>query len=282
MQRVAGDSQDHEGLVDVAEAPPLGKAEQELPVFRRRPPLVETARAPERVEAHGERARLHEHLLEEVEVHLTRGHEDPLTAADLRQPAREERRLTHERRHEHVAVVLLEIGEDGVDLGVFLEEGQLALQLVRLPLVVGVQERDEVAGGELHPGVPRGRHAGVRAYDVLQARILDGLQTIRRIVGRPIVHHEDVEIGVGLSERARDRAHDDVSAVVRGDDDGDVHVSLCCTTDTTPGTMQRRPLTRSSVARHSGNFFHQAARRESMARMPAGRRLRPRHALGRA
>src|SRR5262245_30831685 len=81
---------------------------------------------------------------------------------------------------------------------------------------------------------------GVRAHDVLQARISDGLETIRRIVRRSIVDDEDVEIIVRLGERASDGARNDVAAVVGRDDDGGVHAFFCCRTDTTRCAPRRR------------------------------------------
>jgi hypothetical protein len=52
------------------------------------------------------------------------------------------------------------------------QRGDLGLDLVALPEVVGVEERDEVAAHGGDAGVARGRHPGVSAAQVPQARIV--------------------------------------------------------------------------------------------------------------
>ena len=72
VQRVGRDEQHRQRSVQVDETVALGKPQQELPVLRRGPRLVEAADLVERGPPDHEGARLDRHLLQQAEVHLAR------------------------------------------------------------------------------------------------------------------------------------------------------------------------------------------------------------------
>jgi len=91
-------------------------------------------------------------------------------------------------------------------------------ELVGVPEIVGVEERDE---GGLRVGdaeITRGRDAGMAAQDDAKPRIRDRREQCRRRVGGSVVHDDALEIGHRLPQHAGDCIADRVGAVVRGND----------------------------------------------------------------
>ncbi len=218
VQRIVADAKNGEREVEIAEAMCAREAQQELPVLRRRPGLVEAAGLVEGVAPERQGRRLDRHLLEKDEEHLAaaQGHAVPILA--LAEQPREDGRLAHEGRIDAAAIFLLEVAEDGVELRMAVEEGNLVRQLVGAPQVVGVEER--------HQGRPRvgdaeiagGGHAGVAAEDDPQPPILDRRQQGGGGVRGAVVHHDALEVGHGLPQHARDRVPYGVGTVIGGDD----------------------------------------------------------------
>ena len=122
-----------------------------------------------------------------------------------------------------VAVDVLAVAVDEADLGARGEDRKRARELVRQPLVVGVEHRDEPAAG----GVDRAVHADGRAAALLAQdadRVAEGLEDLERPVGRPVVDGHDLDGALGearLGERACDGALDVGGVVERGHHAGD-------------------------------------------------------------
>jgi hypothetical protein len=91
---------------------------------------------------------------------------------------------------------------------------------VRLPLVVRVEEGDEVPVGGGDTQVARGRtlDVGVRTQkpDAVSVGFEDGGGVVRRAV----VHDDDLAWGAGLPQHGLDRPRHEVAAVVGRDDHG--------------------------------------------------------------
>ena len=129
------------------------------------------------------------------------------------------------------------------------EGGDLALDLLRQPEVVVVEQRDELApregerllatpGGALRVGVVDEPHDVRVAADVV---LDDG----RRIVGRAVVDDDVLERAVGLPERRLDRLGDQLGPVPRRREDADER--LHCLRAETTSCGARRP-TRSTAS----------------------------------
>gem|GEM_PF-2628576 len=226
MQRVGRHAEHRERAVHVREARRAGQAQEELPVLRGGPGLVEAPRAPEGLAAQRERARLDERLLEQREVDRAGRQRPPVRVRGVEEAAQEHRRGAHEGAQIEGAVEFLEVAEHDVDLRVTGQDRELAGELVRLPEVVGVQEGDHRPGGDRHARVARRRHAAVRAAQPAHAAVGEpGAEARGGVVGRAVVDHDDLEVAVGLRERARDRLPDDAGAVEGRDHDGHPHAS---------------------------------------------------------
>lgn len=89
--------------------------------------------------------------------------------------------------------------------------------------VVGVDEGDEIAGGELEAKVPRGGDAGVGLAEVDDAGVSlgVGLGDFGGAVGRAVVYEDDLEVFVSLGEDAIEGGGEIGDYVVDGDYDGD-------------------------------------------------------------
>jgi len=87
----------------------------------------------------------------------------------------------------------------------------------RLVEVVGIEEGDVLAPGLPDPAVARGGEAPVLLADVTDP-VPVRRQRPDRVVGRPVVHDDDLEARVALREHAVDRLGDQIRAVVGGND----------------------------------------------------------------
>src|SRR3954453_7217627 len=91
---------------------------------------------------------------------------------------------------------------------------------MRQPLVVRVKKGEPRVSGPGDPRVSGRAHAPVDL--VANAFRAGSLADMGRVLGRAVIDHENLRGRPGaLAKRAGDRAPDSVSAVVRGDDDGD-------------------------------------------------------------
>src|SRR5205085_10980505 len=116
------------------------------------------------------------------------------------------------------------------------EGGDLALDLLRQPEVVVVEQRDELAprqrerllpapGGALRVGVADETHDVRVAADVV---LDDG----RRVVGRAVVDDDELERAVGLPKRRLDRLGEQLGPVPRRHEDADERLH-CLRAETT-------------------------------------------------
>jgi hypothetical protein len=108
------------------------------------------------------------------------------------------------------------------------EDGELPLQLGRTPAVVGIEKGHELPGRHLQRGVARDRLAAVGDPADDQPRVLDGREHLGRVVGGAVVDHDDLDVVHGLVPDALDRLGDEVTVVVRGDDDAGLHAIRFC------------------------------------------------------
>ena len=110
-----------------------------------------------------------------------------------------------------------EAGLDGV------RHLELEAQLVRRPDVVVVQERNPVATRLLDPDVARvGPALGVREVQDAQALVVDLCEPGDRLVARPVVDDDHLDVDALLVHRAGDRPRDRGPAIPRRDDDRDL------------------------------------------------------------
>ena len=113
-----------------------------------------------------------------------------------------------------------EAAEDDARLGMLGHHLELARQLVRIPVVVVVEQADEFAARLADAVVARAADAGVALRDQPHPGIV-GAHDLRRAVGGAIVHHQHLEVCHRLGEHAGQRLADVGLAVVAGDDDAD-------------------------------------------------------------
>ena len=98
------------------------------------------------------------------------------------------------------------------------ERGGLPGELLRVPDVVLVQERQQLARRRLDPGVARRGHAPVL---LPQERDRVARRDLRAAVGRAVVDHDDLDGVVRLLQRRLERRGQEPLAVEDGDDDAD-------------------------------------------------------------
>jgi len=103
-----------------------------------------------------------------------------------------------------------------------LEHLELSGELRRCHDVVGVEERDVGAARRREPGVAGRRQAAVRLPEDANASGV-ARQDRRRVVGRAVVHHDDVDGAERLGQRAVDRGVEEARVVERGDDQAHPH-----------------------------------------------------------
>ena len=144
-------------------------------------------------------------------------------------------------------------------------EGELALEIVRRPLVVVVEKGHPLAARLREGRVPRPADAVVLLVpEDAQARSVEAREHLGRGVGRAVVHDEDLEVRDGLGADAREGPAHQVGAVPRGDDGGHERRGL------RPG-RRRRPAAAGSSALTPGAPSRAVGRR----RAPRGRDCRP-------
>ena len=137
-----------------------------------------------------------------------------LRALGLKEGWRQDRAVVVDDRH--VAV-------HEPDLGVRLQEGDVARQPVDRPFVVRVEQRDVVAGDLGQAAVDRAHEPAVVLVDGANAVAVGG-EDLRRLVGRAVVDDDDLERLGGwpvLAQRTVDGTSEVAREVVRGHDDGD-------------------------------------------------------------
>jgi hypothetical protein len=101
--------------------------------------------------------------------------------------------------------VLLEIGEDAGRCWVKLQGGELGLELCRLPQVVRVEERHELAAAGGDACIACGGDPGVRTGQIMQTRVGQTTDALRGVIGGAVVDDDDFEIAKCLAERTGDR-----------------------------------------------------------------------------
>ena len=88
--------------------------------------------------------------------------------------------------------------------------------------IVGVHARDDRSCGYLGAAI-RGHHdAAVRQIEDAQSWVSHAAQTLKCLIGRPVVNDDQLEIVKALLEDGASRANDRCGAVVDGEDDGDL------------------------------------------------------------
>jgi hypothetical protein len=103
-----------------------------------------------------------------------------------------------------------------------IEMRDLALEALRIGVVVAIERGDELAACAVEPAVARRRDSRPRRLaDEPHARIGLAPDDRRRLVGRPVVDDDQLEITEALRENAVDRGLQVAGPVVRGDDDAD-------------------------------------------------------------
>jgi len=100
-----------------------------------------------------------------------------------------------------VTVELHAVAGDETALRMPARHVELHLELLGLPEIVGVEERDVVAPHHPQPDIAGGREPPVRPPDVDDARSIGG-DAGGRVVGGAVVDHDDLAVGMGLGERA--------------------------------------------------------------------------------
>ncbi len=106
------------------------------------------------------------------------------------------------------------------------QDGDLRVQLVREPDVVGVEERDELALGVRDPQVAGRAHAFVDVTLVLQIVNLPGEplgvrpRDRRAAIRRSIVDEKELPVVESLRQDAVDRVREELVGVQEDDDDG--------------------------------------------------------------
>ena len=141
-----------------------------------------------------------------------------------------------------------------------LEDGTVTFEVLR--------QRDVVVVEDPHRGSPHPGHRTIecaRLADILLVDHFDAVavapQHVRRAVGRPVVHHDDLGRRQGLAKNAVQGLTEKVSPVVGGDDRRDVG---------RPGS------------RHGGQFRTPAIRRARASARPARTGVLPGAGLSRA
>ena len=112
--------------------------------------------------------------------------------------------------------------EHHADFGPVAEERELLFELGRLPGVVGVEERDELAAAQTDAEVLRPRLAELVGADVADATVGEERpHRVGRVVGRAVVDDDEFPVRERLREHRLDRDRQEPGVVLRGHDDGD-------------------------------------------------------------
>ena len=101
---------------------------------------------------------------------------------------------------------VLGVGCDEIGARIAREDRHLRGQELRFPEVVAVQQREELAGRHPHGGVPRRRQPAVRLRDdphALGVQPPDLFRDLTGRIGRPVVHDDQLEVGIRLCQRGR-------------------------------------------------------------------------------
>jgi hypothetical protein len=116
------------------------------------------------------------------------------------------------------------VARDDVDVRPGGEDGELRLEESGLPQIVAVEDRDELPGGVLQSCVARGRNPAV--LTVVDANpgvgVGPGLRRLHRVVGRAVVHDDQLPVLERLRQDGGDRRSD-----IRGDVEGGHHYADC-------------------------------------------------------
>src|SRR5262249_32962682 len=103
------------------------------------------------------------------------------------------------------------------DVGTRSKDRDLLLEKERIPLVVAVEQRQELSRGRGERDVAGAGHASIRLAQQPHARIAPGhpCDDLRRSIDRAVVRHDDFEIAQRLTERGGYRLRDPTLGVVR-------------------------------------------------------------------
>ena len=124
--------------------------------------------------------------------------------------------------HERAGLVHeLRAAERKADERVRLQMRDMRGELAGGPLVIGIAKADIACAGGGNAAVARSGEASVRLAHDPHARVLpaDSLRDHRRVVGRAIVHHDDLEPLAGLQPEACERLLQRRRGVEGGHDD---------------------------------------------------------------
>ena len=106
--------------------------------------------------------------------------------------------------------------------GRLVEDFQLTGELLRKPFVVVVQKGHEIPDRIEHAGISRRADPPVRLVsDVSDARVLEGTDDGLGVVARIVIHDDDLEVLVRLTENAPNGRSEELRPAVRGNDDAD-------------------------------------------------------------
>jgi hypothetical protein len=115
---------------------------------------------------------------------------------------------------------VLDPAEHHIELGILIEAAELPRELARRPHIVGIEERDHVAGRGREPDVPGRRRSTVllapRDHAVAQCG-----DHVWGVIGRSVVDDDDLEVVVVLCLDARDRLGEEAPHLEHRDDDAD-------------------------------------------------------------
>ena len=118
-----------------------------------------------------------------------------------------------------VAVHLDDVGEHHAVVRTRLEECHLTRELLRRPLVIGIEERDVVTGRGCHASVSSAGDAQALGPDDRDGVAVGLTQMLRGAVARAVIDDDDLLRGMGLGKR-RPHGQDDVLPSVERRDDG--------------------------------------------------------------
>ena len=113
------------------------------------------------------------------------------------------------------------VGEGSGGGGVFLKDVECLGEEVGLPLIVGIEEREKLAGCHFEAQISGGACAAVLFFDVLDTALPVGFDDFGSVVGRAVIDDDDLVGRQCLGEHRIEGTVEEVGAVVGGDDDAD-------------------------------------------------------------
>ena len=96
----------------------------------------------------------------------------------------------------------------------------MVFQFVRVPAIVGIDEREQLAAGMANPGISRAGEAAVLGMvDYADARVTKPPSDANAAVGRPVVDDQQFEIGKALLDHRANGFTDEALDIKNGHDD---------------------------------------------------------------